>query len=301
MNPLAFEGSEKKVEIILAPGASLRPMRQQWEKVVAASGATILSSLSNPCMDAYLLSESSLFVYDRAAIMITCGTISLVEAVEEMCRFIPPDEIRMLMYERKNEYFPDQQPTQFDDDVVRLQEMFPGDVADLGSLGGHHIRLYHHAKQGFQPPHGDMTLEILMHDLSDEVRALFGRQDLTRELLYEATGIQQILPEVACDDYLFKPMGYSLNATNAEDYYTIHVTPEDICSYASFETNYTFDGDIEAMVERVLAIFQPTNFSLLFFNQEQPELEALKGYSIQGVEDSHYHGYHVRFRNYTRQ
>ena len=62
-----FEGSEKKIEVVFQD--SLESLRQQptstWETLVEKSGAKILSKISNDKMDAYLLSESSLFVYDH--------------------------------------------------------------------------------------------------------------------------------------------------------------------------------------------------------------------------------------------
>lgn len=296
-----FEGAEKKVEIMLRPGASLRPLREQWLSVVAASKATVLSTISNDRFDAYLLSESSLFVYDRAALMITCGTTSLVSAVEEMVRFIPRDDIQMLMFERKNEYFPENQLSGFDDDVARLRRLFPGQVVDLGHIGGHFVRVFYHAAADFVPPAGDMTLEILMHDLSPRARSLFSDPSLSREKLYAQSQIERIIPDHQCDDFLFKPMGYSLNAINERSYYTIHVTPEDSYSYASFETNHPFSGDIETIVERVLAIFEPRNFSLVLFKQEQPAIGTLRDYTCSDVVDSHFSGYHVRYRNFTRQ
>lgn len=39
-------------------------------------------------------------------------------------------------------------------------------------------------------------------------------------------------------------------------FYTIHVTPEKECSYASFETNIR-DVDVDNLIRSVLAIFQP--------------------------------------------
>jgi S-adenosylmethionine decarboxylase len=82
---LFFEGSEKKIEIIFKPSApNLRALGKPfWEDVVWASGAKILSQVSNEHMDAYLLSESSLFVYDRYLVMITCGRTRLIQAAKK--------------------------------------------------------------------------------------------------------------------------------------------------------------------------------------------------------------------------
>ena len=59
------------------------------------------------------------------------------------------------------------------------------------------------------------------------------------------------------DAYLFEPCGYSMNGLVESGFYTIHITPEASCSYASFETDL-FSGNYVELVERVLAIFQPS-------------------------------------------
>ena len=59
-----FEGSEKKVEVVVGPEApNLRFLgRDYWSRIVAEANAAIISVISNEVCDAYLLSESSLFV-----------------------------------------------------------------------------------------------------------------------------------------------------------------------------------------------------------------------------------------------
>ena len=70
-----FEGPEKKLEILLAPRhPGLREAaEEQWHRVAAASGASVISTLTGDALNAYLLSESSLFVWDDRILMITCG------------------------------------------------------------------------------------------------------------------------------------------------------------------------------------------------------------------------------------
>ena len=83
--PSFFEGPEKKLEAVVTP--DFPPLRSlgddMWRSVVEAAGAKILSVLRSEHCDAYLLSESSLFVYDDWFAMMTCGQTTLVAAFEE--------------------------------------------------------------------------------------------------------------------------------------------------------------------------------------------------------------------------
>lgn len=298
---MLFEGSEKKVELILCEdGPSLRSNCERWDTVVAASNATILSSVSNECFDAYLLSESSLFVYDRSVVMITCGTTSLARAVIAMLDFVPKEDIRLLTYERKNEYFPEAQLTDFDEDVARLQEHIPGSTRVLGNPKGNHVRLFH-ASHNFTPPENDMTLEVLMHGISGPAKELFNKHGLKRVELYEKTGINEIFPNFQCDDYIFDPVGYSLNAIGGDSYYTFHVTPEEGHSYASFETNFTFHEELEETVKRVIDIFKPESFTMVLFDQHGLCLpESFDGYERGKHMVERACGYDIRYRNFLR-
>lgn len=86
-----FEGSEKRIEIDFAPAfggngdnvaASLRCIgRPQLDMILDLAACCIVSARHGAAFDAYVLSESSLFVYPRKAILKTCGTTKLLAAV----------------------------------------------------------------------------------------------------------------------------------------------------------------------------------------------------------------------------
>ena len=100
-----FEGSEKKLEMVLS--STCENMRtKNWSPVVAKAGAHIVSHFSSATCDAYLLSESSLFVWDHRLTMITCGKTTLVDVTLELFNEYGIHQIESLIFERKNEFFP---------------------------------------------------------------------------------------------------------------------------------------------------------------------------------------------------
>lgn len=101
----------------------------------------------------------------------------------------------------------------------------------------------------------------------------------------ETSGLADIYPlaeypDARIDSYLFTPCGFSANgvipapapargkASSTTHYFTVHVTPEPHCSYASFETNVPSRQTGRAtaeVVERVVNIFKPGRFSVTLF------------------------------------
>lgn len=264
-----FEGPEKKVELALAPGQpSLRARGlEYWKGIVAKSRAQILSTVSNESLDAHLLSESSLFVADQWLTMITCGRTDLVAAVLQLCADLGRDNFQYLIYERKNAHFQEYQPANFFDDARRLSEAMPGKSFRFGDGDDHHVFLFHLDKP-YLPAADDMTLEILMHGVDPQASRVFmSGPARKREFIREKSGVWSILPGFQVDDYLFEPMGYSLNAIRGAKYYTIHVTPQKIGSYVSFETNCV-DGDANGTVARVLDLFKPQSCDVVLFRPQ---------------------------------
>lgn len=165
----------------------------------------------------------------------------------------------------------------------------------------------------------DYTIEILMSDLSREAREPFffstppspvdelsseTLPSIAGQTLSAALGITDIFPPhlTMLDAYAFSPCGYSSNALlkwgdavsdadagEGEGYYTIHVTPEEGWSYASFECNVPLSTsavssakdipELRTLIKRVVDIFQPRRLSLTLFisnkvNNDAEEDEA---------------------------
>ena len=91
-----------------------------------------------------------------------------------------------------------------------------------------------------------------------------------------------VFPDARVDAYLFGPCGFSANGvvppapaadtgsenSNTGHYFTVHVTPEPECSFASFETNVPGgqNGRTTAeIIEHVVGIFRPGRFSVTLF------------------------------------
>lgn len=105
-------------------------------------------------------------------------------------------------------------------------------------------------------------LNLMMYDMADEASKLFFKEgEKTAKDVTDQMGLRSLFPSSLIDDYLFEPCGYSMNGLDASGgFYTIHVTPEKECSYASFETNIK-GVDVDNLIRSVLAIFQPKRFT----------------------------------------
>ncbi|KAI9352845.1 S-adenosylmethionine decarboxylase [Obelidium mucronatum] len=360
--------------------------RPVWEDMLDIVKCKVLSLINNEHADAYLLSESSMFVYPNRLMLKTCGTTTLLNAIPKIfeiardyCGMV---EIEAIFYSRKAFLFPERQVYphgKWGDEVMYLDTLFPEDGYEtsgyvVGKVNGDHWCMYTATPlvkvlnedgdemsvvdsaastvsngEDDEEEEEEVTLEIMMQELDPEVTKLFfrteeeqreakeqeeweavnGKLDLShmvnlakqpqgingvhknvrkgeRRLLKE-TGIQEIYPCSMVDDFLFDPCGYSLNGLLGPYYWTIHVTPEDICSYASFETTIPvrkfyrpnpadiaagegFDGKKESngekvkpafrqgsaseyecyedVIDQVLACFKPGKFSVTLFSRK---------------------------------
>jgi S-adenosylmethionine decarboxylase len=150
----------------------------------------------------------------------------------------------------------------------------------------------------FELDGNDYTLEILMSHLDPANSLIWSKKygyDVNGKAL-ASKKIEGLYEDLAViDDFMFDPWGYSCNGiTKSGHYFTIHVTPESHCSYASFETNIPPSETLtyNMLVYEVVKIFQPRKFTVTLFAEknigEDLELfherlqECFWGGSIQG-------------------
>lgn len=114
------------------------------------------------------------------------------------------------------------------------------------------------------------TVEVCMTGLAPSKAASFYRHEhnfISTKHTTNISGIASLLDQEDIDDYVFEPCGYSMNGIVSKDsdaFSTIHITPEDGFSYASFELcGYDVtDVDVDSLVTAVTDILEPSNVSV---------------------------------------
>lgn len=288
-----FEGPEKKLHVTFykpivescgAPSDLRLLSRAQIETVTDAANCTILSHVSNDSIDAYLLSESSLFVTSNSMTLKTCGTTTLLYALDiiiglgqsmGMC----PARVT---FTRVAYLFPQRQlypHTNFDTEVSYLDMV----LSKHGTIFRNTLDVSTHWYcyiASFQPTghfseviptSTSNTFEIAMYDLDPrEMRQFMFHSDPSRigsdDVETGTTARAGILPLLsqsdAIDAYNFAPCGYSLNAVAPKGaYYTIHATPEDGASYISYEATVGIDNPAH-LIASVVRTFRPSRFTV---------------------------------------
>ncbi|GJN74940.1 S-adenosylmethionine decarboxylase proenzyme [Purpureocillium lilacinum] len=172
----AFEGPEKLLEVWFAPSAATLPSGarpnglksvscETWVGMLDMVNCKILSVLESEAVDAYLLSESSMFVFPHKLILKTCGTTTLLLGLQRLLHIAAADagfpfdkaasvdDIRAaaipyrVFYSRKNFLFPDEQRgphRSWKQEVKYLDDSLEGGGSAymVGKMNGDHWYLY---------------------------------------------------------------------------------------------------------------------------------------------------------------
>ena len=271
-----YDGPEKKLKIILnshesgSKESGLRAIPvESWEMVARAGGAKILSSVSTDFLDAYLLSESSLFIWKDKLVMITCGDTSPVMAVPEIMGLIDKGNIARIMYSKKVNNSINDKTSNFAKETGRLEAIFSGKQYHLGFQDVNHMHFYYSDNDHNKKDLTGITLQIYMHDLDNAVMKDFKKSDGLVEFPSGLLPVlRKIIPSMITDSHMFDPSGFSLNGIYKDQYLTIHVTPGEKCSYVSFETN-EYKNDYSGIVSDIASFFKPKRFSIVFSSDGQ--------------------------------
>ncbi len=292
-----FEGSEKKIEIIFSPkSSSLRSFPEKfWQNIIKACGASIISSSKLSFIDSYILSESSLFLWDHRLVLITCGKTTLPNSLLKILKTIPKEDMEIVFYQKKNEFFPWAQKSDFSKDVRVIEKKIKGSSYQFGSLHDHHFLLFHN-QVDYNSDTKDRTLEILMYDSSFVTSTSKEVIDSLKKQL------GTLLPGFEIQDHFFQPSGYSLNAVREKFYYTIHITPEKPFFYISFETNFEFSSS-HNFIDKLIHIFKSKSFDLILFKSIGQSGEHYNNSEFS--RNAFYHqvldcGYEVSYMNFHR-
>ncbi|XP_015274247.1 PREDICTED: S-adenosylmethionine decarboxylase proenzyme isoform X4 [Gekko japonicus] len=304
----------------------------EWDKLLENVHCLIISVTKTDKQEAYVLSESSMFVSKRRFILKTCGTtlllqalVPLLELAREYCGF---DSIQSFFYSRKNFMKPSHQEyphRNFQEEVEFLNEIFPnepdgsrvagckysGDGAAycMGRMNSDCWYLYTldfpESRVISQP---DQTLEILMSELDPVVMDQFYMKDgVTANDVTRVSGIRDLIPGSVIDATMFNPCGYSMNGMKSDGtYWTIHITPEPEFSYVSFETNIS-QTSYDDLIGKVIDIFKPGKFvTTLFVNQSSKcrtvfsSAQKIEGFKRLDRQIAQFNDYNFVFTSFAK-
>eukprot|EP00871_Galdieria_phlegrea_P000032 jgi/Galph1/1029/GphlegSOOS_G5882.1 len=277
-----FEGPEKNLEIDFRPkkensassGSSFRSVKEErWSSILSHAQCCILSKVETEKLTAYLLSESSLFVFDEKIILKTCGKTTLLKTIPYLLSLAAELDfcVDFVRYSRPFFLFPCAQNyphDSFDSEVQYMEKFFRGHSYTLGTMDGKTAWHLYVADQS-EKYSSEQTFEIIMFDLdANAVSCFFKEKGYSSGMeTLECSNLISLLPngpETQFDAFNFDPCGFSLNAVYLNTYYTIHITPESHCSYASFECNANMD-DFTPLLTRTLEILKPKKYCVVFF------------------------------------
>lgn len=212
----------------------------------------------------------------------------------------------------------------------------PEDKCD--SLGGSTVL----NSNGTSRPESEDSFDVFEQTSTDhaDLDKLSFPEELTTEghtlgtVVSESCGLADVYPtskypDARIDAYLFTPCGFSANGvipapggapngskkgSDATHYFTVHVTPEPQCSYASFETNVPArqtGRETRDVVQHVVNIFKPGRFSVTIFEATRDGdakelgksgggMDQIKGYKRVDRIVHDLDGYDLVFRYYER-
>lgn len=296
---ISFEGPEKRILAHFSghKKASLRSIDScTWADLLSRVGCEILSEMRNKYCTSFVLSESSLFVFDDRLMIKTCGRTRLLNFLEPLQEVIDERNLSLqqerVIYSRKNYYFPEAQfapHRSWQEEYSTLTKILPnGQYRVMGSDNDEDQWFTYTwerdaASADAHPAEHAPVFEVMMMNLSPSKMEQFSQkpeEDIEsspsqladgkiKYSVTEESGISQLVPDSMIDDFQFDPCGYSMNGLKGPHYWTIHITPESQCSYVSFETNIEYsEQEYFNILQKLVKTFEPGRFTITLYGRQ---------------------------------
>ncbi|KAF4214816.1 hypothetical protein CNMCM8980_008910 [Aspergillus fumigatiaffinis] len=255
----AFEGPEKLLEVWFAPSAQelgpaqpagLKAVPEEiWKDMLDLVNCQVLSIVSSEDVDAYLLSESSMFVWPHKLILKTCGTTTLLSGLPRILEIAalfggfpkstaPSRGISVaaapyrVFYSRKNFLFPDRQRgphRSWRDEVRTMDRLFlNGSAYMIGKMNGEHWYLY------LTEPH-----TMLTPPTSPGAKTEFTETETKVLSVPQGAALQ-----ADTEDETLEVLMTDLDEENAKQFYLEHATAVAENRYRNFDTEKSDHVDV---------------------------------------------------------
>lgn len=217
-----FEGAEKRL-VLETDMININALN--WKLILKDIGCTVLNLIQGKNLIMFLLGESILMIKNNIIMLKTCGQTSPLNLINHLIK----NNIKIINFEYSHPNFlrPELQPELYLN-LKNEMDYLSQNLQINKSISYLHMN-YINSKS--LTPFYEITLwDFTWNDIVIEI-------------------IKNNLKGFTIDDFKFKPNGYSLNGFKDEGYITIHVTPNESCSYLSVETNDFNSNLIDEMIQ----------------------------------------------------
>ncbi|AGH82147.1 S-adenosylmethionine decarboxylase [Psychromonas sp. CNPT3] len=265
-----YEGREKRLEII-TQGINLLDFPVDfWHAMVQQAGACILGEIKENNIKAFILSESSLFIWENKLLLITCGTTHLLEAAVYFKKTAPKNSIKALHFQRHQANKPDAQKSTFTEDCAILQTLSPGNT--LHWQDDYQGDIF---RSNTYQPYNATTAILMLNTLSSPFATRLQNNSVSSDEIEQHLDIKRCFKDFHIHQHSFQPKGYSINGICGEGYFTLHLSPESIASYLSFESNLKSEI-YRPFMQHLRQLFNPQKAYLMSFDNSDVCLKVLK-------------------------
>jgi len=324
-----FEGPEKTLMLKFGTShlvqGSLRNLPDEaWRDVMHKMGIAILSKVETSHHNgssttrgtegdtgctAYLLSESSLFVYHDRVVFKTCGLSSPLRGLSlflDVARGPAASAdvgLEQVLYSHPAFMRQEEQSAphrSWDDEVAFLKALFPAGVERRLGTPDHGTDIFaaNFATESTTPW---VVAEIYITDLEQPTaQTSFARESkATISAFWNATSPDKT------DEFYFEPSGYSANLLHGNAYATMHASPQPSVSYISHATNVLMSSqELQQMVDRTVMLARGRHIGVFLFAFSPAKLLALPmatdGYIHSGAWEADGPGFQTSLLSLTK-